>query len=642
MALVTLADIGMSYGAYTILNRINVEIFNGNRIGLIGNNGTGKSTLLRIIAGIEIATDGKVERQHGLRIAYLPQEPQLARDASVFDEALDAFSPLLQLETELYAVEKILEETPHPNQALERHRRLLDRYESEGGYKYRAEARSVLSALGFNADEWDKPVSVLSGGEKARVSLARTILERPDLLMLDEPTNHLDFAALDWLENYLSKWRGTLIVSTHDRLLLSKVPDRIWLLEDGSLKSYRGNYQAHLKVYTLEQEVLQKRHKEQQAFVARTEEFIRRNKVGQKHAQAKDREKKLQRMEVIEAPRESRHISFNFDPGPRCSDPVLKTKGLIVGFAAGEDDHNDMLFACPDLTLTKGERVALVGPNGCGKSTFLKVLLGETMPLVGELRYGHNVQIGYLPQDKESQFDKDTTVLQAVLSSTNLKDEEVRSFLGRFLFTKDEVFKKLGELSGGQLSRVALARVSQVKGNLLLLDEPTNHLDIESREVLQKALRAYAGTVIIVSHDRYLIDALATAIWEIREGNLFVYRGNYTYYQERRQQETDFKQELHSAEATNKPRKPVKAILPAKRETPHSIPNSVEARLVEQISFLEQEVANLEVALAEASYGPEHKRIAELNAQYKLKSSELQDLMERWSSLSLSASEPQS
>jgi ATP-binding cassette subfamily F protein 3 len=623
MPIVTLEDIGMSYGAEDILRNISIEIARGNKIGLIGGNGTGKSTLLHIIAGIERPTEGKVSRSRGLRVSYLSQEPQLPGEASVFDEVLKAFSSLQKMEADLRSLEKEMEKADLINQTLDRYQRLLDRYERGGGYTYKSETRSVLAALGFGADQRRKPVSMLSGGEKARVSLARVILESPDLLLLDEPTNHLDFAALEWVESYLSKWEGTLIVSTHDRLLLSRLPDHIWALQDETLRAYRGDYRTYLKVYEQEREVSSRRAKEQQQYVERTEEFIRRYKVGQRHRQAKDREKKLERLEQVEAPRSVRRISFSFKTAGRGPDQVIQTKDMAIGFPGTE------LFRCPDLRLNRGERVALIGPNGCGKSTFLKVLTGEQQPFNGSARLGQHMDIGYLPQERDTYLDENMTVLDALRAGTELEPAEARDMAGRFLFSGDDVFKRLSYLSGGELSRVALAKVAQVQGNILLLDEPTNHLDIESREVLQQALGAFDGTVVMVSHDRYLIDALATSIWEVRDGVLRVYSGNYSYYRRERQEES----ERERGTPTTRPKQAHKKTPPRGSRPLRTKRESEEAILLKQISTLEGEVARLEVELAEASYGQDYQRIADLNPEYKSKTSLLEEKLERWTSL---------
>lgn len=633
MPIVSLEDVGMSYGADDVLSDVSVEISAGDRIGVIGPNGTGKSTLLRIIAGIETPTRGRLERARNLRIAYLPQESQLGTGNTVYQEALQAFTPIRDMEAELHLLEGQMDDTRQVNQTLDRYHRVLERYEKLGGYTYQSETRSVLSALGFGNEDWDRQVSTLSGGEKARAALARVILESPDLMLLDEPTNHLDFAALDWVEAYLSKWPGTLIISTHDRQLLSTLPNRIWAVQDGKVRTYRGAYKEYLKVHQQEQETLLKRYREQQSYVERTEEFIRRHHAGQKHAQAKDREKKLERLERVEPPRTVRRISFTLDAGSRGPDLVLQARDLVVGFKGGSSPTGAVLFRCPELRLYRGDKVALIGPNGSGKTTFLRALLGEMPPLGGFLDFGMGVQKGFLPQERGAYLDKNMTLVEAMMAGTGLERAEARSMLGRFLFSGDDAFKRLGNLSGGELSRVALARVSHLRGNLLLLDEPTNHLDIESREVLQAALAGYEGTLIMVSHDRYLIDAIATTIWEIRDGVLHVFKGSYSFYRQRQQEEMQAREQARTR-ANNTATHPAQrrpTIMRQSASEDHQAQQ--ESILVQEITALEGEIAKLEMDLVEASYGQDHQRIAELHAQHKLKSRLLQEKMDLWASL---------
>jgi ATP-binding cassette subfamily F protein 3 len=633
MPIVALEKLGMSYGAQEVLRDVTSEISRGDRVGLLGNNGTGKTTLLRIIAGVETPTEGRVRRARGLRIAYLPQEPQLNGDSTLFDEVLSAFAPVQALERRLHSMEEEMEDTSQLHRTMERYHRLLGRYEELGGYTYKSDTRSVLAALGFGPEAWEKPVSTLSGGEKARASLARVVLESPDLLLLDEPTNHLDIDALEWLEGYLGRWKGSLVVATHDRHLLTKLPDRIWALEGGRLQAYRGSYKEYLKAHQQEEKTLLRRYTQQRRYIEDTEDFIRRYRAGQRHRQAKDREKKLDRLEPIEAPRSAASISFAFESTERGPDLLLRTKGLTVGFDGGGPESANVLFHCPDLSLARGERVALIGPNGCGKTTFLRVLTGEMKPLNGDVRLADNVEVGYLPQDREADLSGDATVINALLADSELSPEQARSLLGRFLFSDDDVFKRLGDLSGGELSRVALAKVAQTKGNLLLLDEPTNHLDIESREVLQQAMKSYQGTVVMVSHDRYLIDDIATSVWEVRHGELHVYGGNYSYYQARRAEETHQVEEEPRGEAATRPPTPAPRTSPARRErTPQPPKEPEEAKTMEGIIALEEELARIEAELAEASYGRDHRRIAELNLEYKLKARILQERLERWDS----------
>ena len=625
-------NLSMSYGAEEVFRGLTAHISRGDKIGLIGENGSGKTTLLRLIADLESPSGGTVERLRGIRVGYLPQEPELEGESSVFREVLKAFGHLQALEAELRSLEQEMSDTRRIDAVLRRYHNLLQRYESQGGYTYRSDTRSVLAGLGLGPGEWRRPVSTLSGGEKARASLAKVVLEDPDLLLLDEPTNHLDFAALEWLGGYLARWRGSLVVSTHDRLLLTGLPRQIWELSSGKLRTYSGGYRDYLKVREQQEETQLRKYGEQQGYIQRTEEFIRRYRAGQRHRQAKDREKKLERLERVDAPQATRTIRFTFDSGMRCPERAVATRDLVVGFEGGSDDGPTVLFRCPDLELTRGERVALVGPNGSGKSSFLRVIMGEFQPLMGNVTLGQNVEVGYLPQDREESLDGQMTVLGALLAGKEQAPREARDFLGRFLFSRDSVFKRLSELSGGELSRLVLARLAQVRGNLLLLDEPTNHLDIGSREVLQRALEEYEGTVLMVSHDRYLIDALATSVWEIRDGQLHAYRGNYAYYQRRRQQGEAAPVKSTEGDADGPSPRPAPRRKPPARkaEEPGPDPRAAEAELMEQLIGLEEEIARTEAELEEASYAQDHQRIARLNSDYKLRLKALREKLARW------------
>lgn len=614
MALVQLEGVEKRYGDHVVLTGITLQIGRGERIALIGDNGSGKSTLLKLIAGLEEPSRGKIVRARTARIAYLPQEPSppLTPSRTLFEEMLQAFAHLRRQEEELHRLEEELACSPHSADAdlLLRYDSLREEFERAGGYRYESEIRRVLSGLGFKPEDWERPLAQLSGGERARAALAGLILQRPELLLLDEPGNHLDFVALEWLEEYLSSWEGSYLLVSHDRLLLDRLAEKTWELAGGKLYKYRANYSKYLELRRAWEERQLKLHEQQQAQVEKMEEFIRRVRAGQKHKQAKDREKKLARLKPVELPPPRRRPHFSFGLGRTSGQEVLKLKGLIVGYPERE------LFHCPDLILRRGRRVALIGPNGSGKTTLLRTILGEVPPLSGEVELGHHVELGYFAQIQE--FAEEKTVLEAILEGRPQQTvEEARTFLGRFLFSGEEVFKRLGELSGGELSRLALARLAQIQGNLLLLDEPTNHLDIGSQEVLQEALERYEGTVLFVSHDRYLIDRLATEIWEIRDGELEVYEGDYAYYRRRRED------------------KPVVEPQPAPRRTrgrerPSRPREECEAELLDRAAALEEELARLEQELAEASYAQDLRRINELHASYREKRGELEKILKEW------------
>ena len=398
-------------------------------------------------------------------------------------------------------------------------------FDAAGGYDYETRISQVLGGLGFNEDVHDKPLAFLSGGERTRALLAQLILREPELLLLDEPTNHLDLEAIEWLEDTLLRWPGALIVVAHDRYFLDKVATRIWELSSGNLEAYRGNYSAYRMQQAERVERQRREWKAQQEYVAKTEEFIRRNLAGQRTKEAQGRRTRLERYvrdEAVARPLEEKQISLRLTAHTRSGDLVLLTKDLVAGY-------DEPLFRCPDLEVRRGDRVALIGPNGAGKTTFLKTILAQIPPLWGRVRLGSSVHLGYLAQ-AQAGLDPEQTVLDAILAIRELPTSEARNFLGQFLFSGDDVFRTISTLSGGQRSRVALARLTLQGANFLLLDEPTNHLDLPSQEILQEVLGRFPGTILLVSHDRYLVEALATHIWRLTPPELRVYKGNYTEY----------------------------------------------------------------------------------------------------------------
>jgi len=651
MALVRADGLSKRYGDREVFSGVSFQIGRGERIALVGPNGSGKTTLLRIIAGEEEPTSGRLTRARSLRVGYLPQEPYLELDPgaggggrgagtgigtggrgerTVFAEALGAFDHLRRLEEELRQLEEGISRSPEREDLLQRYDELREEFERAGGYRYEALVRQVLVGLGLPPEEWDRPLAQLSGGERARVALAKLILEEPELLLLDEPTNHLDLAALEWLEDYLEGWRGSYILVSHDRRFLDRLAEKTWELEGGRLTRYPGNYTKYLLLKREQEERHRKLYERQQEEIARLEEFIRRTRAGQKHGQAKDREKKLARMERLERPRPPRRIRLRFELTRPSGQEVLTLRGVTIGYPGRA------LFRCPDLVLERGERVALIGPNGSGKTTLLRTILGELPPLEGTLIVGHHVELGYFAQIQEQEARSERTIFELLLERRGETPAGVRQLLGQFLFPGEEAFKRLKDLSGGELSRVALARLAQTKGNFLLLDEPTNHLDLGSQEVLQEALEEYEGTVLLVSHDRYLIDRIATQVWEIRDGWLHIYHGGYSYWRRRRAEEQGRGQEPAEPKGKAKAEARAKGAaqqLERKRELNELELERQEAELLAQVEALEEELAQLEEALAQASYSGDHQRIAELNSRYKRGQRELEELLERWDRL---------
>jgi len=610
MSIVTANELTKSYGAQDVFWDVSLRIARGDKIALVGRNGTGKTTLLRIIAGLETPTAGRVYRARSLRIGYLPQEAELPSQRTLYDEMLTVFADLQAQQAELRRLEQQMADPARHEEALERYGEVLHAFELAGGYRYESEIRMVLAGLGFPEEEQHQPLSILSGGQKTRALLAKLLLSQPDLLLLDEPTNHLDLAATQWLEEYLANWQGSLVVVAHDRYFLDKVVGRVWELAFGRLEDYPGNYSRYSALRAERMERRLAEYEAQQKHIEKTEDFIRRYMASQRTREAQGRQKKLDRLPRLERPREAKKIHLSIQTDLRGGDLALVTEGLALGYQPGE-----ALFTCPDLCLRRGQRAALLGPNGSGKTTFLKTIIGQVSPLAGMTRIGQNVRFGYLAQGHEG-LDQENTILDEILAVRNLPLEKARGFLGRFLFSGDDVFKLVGDLSGGERSRVALAKLTLEGANLLLLDEPTIHLDIASQEILEEVLADFDGTILLVSHDRYLINALATQVWVIEDGELRVYDGNYSDYEEQRRTE-----ETGETEEKRRDRR--------KRQKKEIVVDRT-AELEEEIASLEAQLAALSQELVAASAAQDVESLRELGLEYQRVDEELQRLLAQW------------
>jgi ATP-binding cassette subfamily F protein 3 len=459
---------------------------------------------------------------------------------TVWQLGLEAFAVLREQESELAQLEEMMADSSRAEEAMARYGPLQEDFERAGGYIYPARIRRVLNGLGFKPAQYDHSLTQLSGGERTRAFLARLLLENPALLILDEPTNHLDIESIQWLEGWLNDWCGTAIIVSHDRYFLDRTAQIIWELSLRGMATYRGNYTAYVRQREEKQRFQLKEYEAQQDFIQRERDYIRRNIAGQNTRQAQGRRKRLERMlkdQAIDRPQQGRSVRIEFEEMDRSGDRVIETHQLAIGY----QDAAEPLFRVPDLVLTRAECVALIGPNGAGKTTFLKTLMGEISPLSGSVQWGANIKIGYFAQAHEG-LRPDNTVLEELLSAApGIRISQARDFLAKYLFTGHDVEKQVGALSGGERGRLALAKLALEGANFLLLDEPTNHLDIPSQEVLQDALEGFPGTILLVSHDRYLVNALATQIWVIREhdGEMGVYQGGYAAYLEANQNEEE-------------------------------------------------------------------------------------------------------
>jgi ATP-binding cassette subfamily F protein 3 len=634
MSVISGHNLAKSYGAQDVFAGISFQVAHGDKVALVGPNGEGKTTLLRIMAGLETQTEGAVRRMKGLRIGYLPQTGGLKGRRTLWVEMLSVFETLLSQQEELRRLEATMADPAQREAIMARYDGLLTAFEMAGGYEYELRIERVLSGLGFARGDFHLPVEALSGGQQTRALLARLLLEEPDLLLLDEPTNHLDLEAVEWLEEYLIAWPDSLIVVAHDRYFLDKVVNRVWDLAHGRLEAYPGNYAKYVGLRAERMAWRTAEYKAQQAHIAKTEAFIRRYMAGQRTREAQGRAKRLARLERLERPREAQRIHVKMSAAQRSGDIVLRARDLHVGYPAEQSSTGQevALFSVPDLELRRLERAALIGPNGSGKTTFLKILLGQLSPLAGDVRTGASVALGYLAQ-AHANLDLDQTVLDAVLDIKHLKVPEARNYLGRFLFSGDDVFKPVGDLSGGEQSRVALACLTLQDPNFLILDEPTNHLDIPSQEILESVLAEFNGTILLVSHDRYLIRALATQIWELEGDQLHVYRGNYDDYVEekQRQRAVDGAESAQHHKRRGSAEREKRKEREMQREQERRIRRAGE--LEAEIAALERQLAALTDALAEASAAQQLDRVRELGIEYDQAERSLEQLMAEWEAI---------
>lgn len=622
-----LAEVTKSYGAQEVLRSLSFQVNPGEHVGLVGRNGAGKTTLLRLIAGTESPDKGTIERMRGFRFGVLAQHVEFADHITVIDAALEVFAELQQLETKMRDLEHAMTEVT--GDALERvmhdYSEAQHAYEHAGGFSYHARAEAVLQGLGFTKDAFSKPASALSGGEKNRLGLARMLLLEPDILLLDEPTNHLDVQAVEWLEDFLSEYKSAYIIISHDRFFLDHTVNRILDLENKQIISYHGNYTKYLELREERREQQQKAYEQQQEMIARTEDFIRRNLAGQKTKQAKSRRKMLEKVERIESVTNLDTAKFNLKPVTRTGDLVLILDKIAVGFPT------KTLAKDITLTLRRSERLGIIGANGTGKTTLLRTILGEMQPLAGESRWGAGVTVGYYDQRLLMIDDRNTVLdeLRTITAST-VTDGELRSFLGRFLFTGDDVFKPVSVLSGGEKGRLALAKLIYSRVNVLVLDEPTNHLDIASCEALEDALNDYDGTIITVSHDRYFLDRIATQILFFSTDGVEAFDGGYSefYDAHHRAKQQEAEAARAAAEAQRKAETAAKQpAQPTKKKKPKG-PTAFEIEA--RIHATETQISELSTLLATEDVARDKTRLFALSEQYTQLEERLQELYQQW------------
>jgi len=665
MSLLFAQNLSKSFGPDDIFSAITLSIPNKARIAIVGPNGIGKTTLLRILVGQEEPTSGSVQKANKIKIGFLPQEAVLTATHTLWDECLKAMADLLELEEKLSELELAMADLNQVDQAIERYGRLQEEFERRGGYIYDTRIQQTLTGLGFSERDYHRPIPQLSGGQRTRALLARLLLSDPNLLVLDEPTNHLDIEAVEWLEGYLSQWEGAALIVSHDRYFLDRVADHIWEMKNIGLEIYHGNYSAYLQQRQERWELSQNVYESEKSRLLKELDYIKRNIAGQNTRQAKGKLRRLSReiqaieqlgfsalqsntwsqisqdievsshsLGVAEIEHRIRNIhrpserplnlSLQLKTDTRSGDLVLRTKDLEIGYA----DEGKPLFLSPDLLLRRGECAAVIGPNGAGKTTFLKTLLGQIDPLNGEVNLGASLEIGYFAQAHEDLRPENTLVQEIQAVAPNILVHEIRDYLARFLFRGEDVFKKVSTLSGGERGRLALAKLSLAKANLLLLDEPSNHLDIPSQEILQEVLSHYQGTILLVSHDRYLIDALGTQIWEIdpQKSILEVFEGTYTQYREF----------LESQEGTEKPdqnknQKEQSSNIPRKKNFDEHQRKVKREDIEKQIAKLENDLAMLSMQLENPP--SETKEVQKLGYAYMQTQNSLDALIHEWDQL---------
>ncbi len=539
-----------SFGASEIFHDVSFEVRRGERAGLVGANGAGKTTLMRCLLGAEEADAGSVQLDDGAVIGYVEQQAAFG-EGTLYEEFRRAFADVIELAERKRTLEGEIASADEEKIAL--YGRVVDAFERLGGYSFESRIRRVAFGLGFTEEDFSKDVRHFSGGQRTRICLAKALLREPDFLFLDEPTNHLDIKMIEWLEGFLADYAGGVLLISHDRFFLDRVATHILDLSGGTVTSYAGNYTYFQKVYAERQKSLLAAYEKQQEHIRRTEEFIRRYRAGVKAKQARGRESRLRRMErIVLAPEKASFSYFAFHPPAECAERVAELEDVTFSFS------DRAVFSHLSLLVRRGDGIAVVGPNGAGKTTLLRVLLGELAAQAGRVKIGSRVKIGYFSQQHEGLHPENTLVGE-LNYDFGIAEEEARKYLGAFLFYGDEVFRRIGDLSGGEQARLAFLKLMLTGANFLVLDEPTNHLDIPAREAVEEALMAFPGTFVVVSHDRYFLDKVANTTAELANGTLRAYEGNYSYYRMKKEFEEKEAAEAAAEKAGAKAKKAAKA-----------------------------------------------------------------------------------
>ena len=633
MAVIGASQLGLHYAEMEIFGNITLQVNEKARIGIVGPNGSGKTSLLRVLLGEQDYDTGTIFRPEQLRIGYVPQTAMQSGSGTLREQITETFRHLIDLEEQMAESALEIQHTQgsERKRAERRYSSLVDRYESEGGYDYHNAIERVVAGVGLSEEILDTLTIDASGGERTRAALATALLGDPDILVLDEPTNYLDFNGLEWLEGFLSTFRNAFIVVSHDRYFLDRVVTEIWEIDRARMKTFPGNYSKYKILRAEENERLSKEYRKQQEHIRREEYFIARYHAGQRHQQARGRAKRLDKINMIDAPAVEETVAIRSSEATRTGEIVLRTTDLEVGFTDSEGGKVT-LFEVPDTEIHRGTTTAIIGNNGIGKTTLLKTLLSDIPALEGKSSLGHNVKTGYFRQGSD-EIPPNLTVMEALLQIKNLPIGEARGFLARFLFRGEEIFEKVSSLSGGERGRLALARLLILEPNVLILDEPTTHLDIQSREALEEMLTDFRGTILFVTHDRHLISLLANNLWIIHDGKVDTFDGTYKEWQENNSQKISTPPPSESKLQDQKIQIPGKGKKQKKQRPKNRIKSNkhnTKPNREEIIDKLEKRVQEIEIELSASTGVADLERIRDLGIEHSALNEELQNALDQW------------
>ncbi|MBC7086940.1 MAG: ABC-F family ATP-binding cassette domain-containing protein [Tissierellales bacterium] len=633
MLVLSASNITKSFIDKKILDNVSFFVDEKDKIGLLGLNGAGKTTLFEIISKNLEPDSGEIFIKSTMKIGYLKQQTMVNSSKTIFEECLTVFEDIIEMEKRInFLAEEISRKSDNSDQSYEQYLKeygyLLEEFNNRNGYGFKSEIKGVLKGLGFEDEDFDKTINILSGGQKSRVALAKLLLEKPDILLLDEPTNHLDIESIEWLENFIKDYNKALILISHDRYFLDKVVNRVFYLENQKLYIYNSNYTKFMQQRKKDIEILKKQYEDQQKEIKRQQEIIERYmQYGDERyiKQARSRQKMLNKIKVLDKVETNKKLSLTFETSVTSGRDVLLAENISKSF------DGKTIFKDISLSIYRGEKVGLIGPNGIGKTTLFKILLGKMPSDRGEVFLGKNVKAGYFDQEM-SHLSDDKTVIDEIWDSyPYLTHFQVRSYLSRFLFIGDDLFKEVSSLSGGEKARLSLLKLMLSDANFLLMDEPTNHLDIDSKEVLEDALNMYSGTVLVISHDRYFLNQIATKIYELTEEGIFEYLGNYDYYLEKKKELTEdipTEEEKTKTQLKLEKKKEKELMLKEKKL------KEKQKLLEREISELEQKLNEIDMILADPNTYDDHEKALSLSNKRETIEKNLNELYDKWIELS--------